>query len=149
MKFAVGKTPDEPCVNRAKGEITINCFHPCSRHIVEKPFYLASTKIGINFETGFFSNFFSVDFADLVADLRCSAILPDNSIVYRFAGLAVPYNSRFTLIGYSNGSNVGGIEICFSESLDSSGDLRYPNFLGIVFDKAALRIDLSVFHLTN
>ncbi len=78
-----------------------------------------------------------------------AAVLPDDGVVDGLAGLAVPHNSGFTLVGdtYSCDVFVG----CISAGESESHDLTHvvPDLVCVVLDPACLREDLVVFELAH
>ena len=61
------------------------------------------------------------------------AILPDDGVVHRLAGLALPQHRRLALVGDADGGNVAGT---LAERLAADGNRGVPDLLGIVLDPA-------------
>src|SRR6185312_145359 len=85
----------------------------------------------------------------MIAVTRRSPVLPNNGIIHRVAGFAVPYNGGFPLVGDAYGANVFPVNAHFGSSLGGYTGLRRPNFRGIVFHPTRLRKNLRKFFLSD
>ena len=77
-----------------------------------------------------------------IAELRGAAVLPDDGVVDRLAGLAVPDDGGLALVGDADGRDVARPQPGAAERLDRDGDLRRPDLVRVVLDPAGLREDL-------
>ena len=71
-------------------------------------------------------------------------ILPDDGVGVRGAGVAIPDDGGFALVGNADGGDIGTAEIGAGKSFadDLLGTL--PDFLGVVLNPAWLGVDLGV-----
>src|SRR5207245_8398815 len=78
---------------------------------------------------------------------RGPAVLPDDGVVDRLAALAVPDDGRLTLIGDADAHQIFHGNIFLLKRFAGHLTLRLEDFLRVVLDPAALRIDLAQFAL--
>ena len=74
-----------------------------------------------------------------------AAVLPDDGVMDGRAGFAIPDDGRFALVGDADGGDIGD-----GRAVEGAADdfqRRLPDFFGVVFDPAVLRIELLVFGL--
>ena len=84
-----------------------------------------------------------------IAELRGPPILPDDRVVDRPAGLAIPDHRGLALVGDADGGDVARPQLRASERLGRHGDLRRPDLAGIVLDPAGLGKDLPELALAD
>src|SRR5690554_1451603 len=77
-------------------------------------------------------------FFKLVAISRSPAVLPDDGIVKRLAGLPVPQDGGFPLVGYPYSSNLVRFYVVFAQRFGEDGDLRGPYFYRVMFHPSGL-----------
>ena len=77
------------------------------------------------------------------------AVLPDDGMVNGLAGLAVPYDSGFTLVGDAYSLHLGRSDAGLGQRLARRGELDAPDFQGIVLHPARLGVDLGQFLLRH
>jgi hypothetical protein len=80
--------------------------------------------------------------AKLLAKISGAAILPDNRIVDRLAGLTIPHDRGLALIRNTNGCHVVGLCSGLRQGLDGDRDLGTEDLFWIVFDPSGLGKDL-------
>jgi hypothetical protein len=80
-----------------------------------------------------------------VASFRGSAVLPDDCVVDRFAGLAIPDDGGLALIGDAHGGQVAGTNAGLSQDLDHGAHLRGQDVVRVVFYPATLWVNLAEF----
>jgi hypothetical protein len=85
----------------------------------------------------------------LVAVFSGAAALPHNGVVHRLAGVAVPYDGGFPLVGDADACNVSCGQAKIGHSLPGHFQLCGENFVCIVFYPAGLREDLCEFLLRH
>ena len=78
--------------------------------------------------------------AQLLARIRGAPILPDNGVVKRLSGIAIPDQRRFALIGNSDRSDVGDARTGARQSLARRIELRRPELQRVLFNPASLRV---------
>src|SRR5262245_16639880 len=139
----VGQLPDEPGVDGAERELAGRRPRAGARHVVEQPADLARGEIGVDEQAGFCLNRFA-GAAGLqpFAVVRRAAILPDDRVVDRLAGLAVPDDRRLALVRDADRGHVFRPHARASERFDGDADLRRPDLLRIVLDPAGVRKNL-------
>src|SRR5690554_313612 len=65
-----------------------------------------------------------------------TAVLPDNGVVDRLAGLTVPYNGRFPLIGNPDTRQVRRLDTGFIQCCATHRQGAVPDFHGVMLDPA-------------
>ena len=140
MVRAAGEMPDEPAVDRAEGELAGLRPRTCARHIVENPGDLGAGEIGIEQQPGLPGDhrFEPVGFAG-GTELRRAPVLPDDRIVDRLTGFAVPDNGGLTLVGDADGGDVLGIQTGIGERPAHRLGGRAPQVAGVMLDPARCR----------
>src|SRR5437660_563882 len=83
-----------------------------------------------------------------LAEIGGASVLPDDGVVDRLPGLAIPDNRGLTLVGDANGSRVAGLRSGLSKGLERHRNLRRRDLLRIVFDPSGLRKYLIEFPLS-
>ena len=78
---------------------------------------------------------------------RGSTILPNNGFVYRPAGITLPYNGGFPLIGNADTGNLRGTELGIFQGLPAHRQGGFPDFLNIVLDPTIIWKKLGKFSL--
>jgi hypothetical protein len=121
---------------------------PRARHVVQQPPDLARREIGVDEQTGPHLNRLAraIRFEPL-AEVRRPAVLPDDGVVNRFAGLAIPDDGRFALIRDADGRDVLRAHLGPPQGFDGDADLRRPDFLRVVLDPPGRRKHLCEFLL--
>ena len=76
-----------------------------------------------------------------------ASILPNNGIVNRFTGLAIPQHRGLALVSDADGGDVGGGDSGFLERSFGGSQLRFSDNPGIVFHPAGLGENLGEFLL--
>ena|ERR1700722_19733561 len=78
----------------------------------------------------------------LLAEIGGATVLPDNRVVDRLTGFAIPHNSSLALIRDADRGQIGGTRSESAQSLERDRDLGGRYLLGIVFDPTRLRKNL-------
>src|SRR5690606_14096894 len=145
---AAGEVPGQPRVDSAEKRIARFGLFTRSRNVIEYPAQLEAGKIGGDGQARLFAQAVRAALLGVTGDQLVGArIHPDDCIIKRRAGLPVPEQRGFALVGESNGSYVARRQICLPER---GGDdvLRVaPDFHRIVLDPARFGINLLVFAL--
>ena len=76
-------------------------------------------------------------------------VLPDERVVQRRTGVAVPEHRRLALIGDADGRELAGADAAARERLADHGLRVAPDLRGVVLDPAGFRIDLLVLALRD
>ena len=80
---------------------------------------------------------------EFLDDVGGTHILPNDRVVDGFAGVFVPYDSGFTLIGDADGGQLMAVDLCLLQSLGDDGASGVPDLDGVVLDPARIREDLG------
>ena len=136
--LALGQIPDEPSVNRAEAQLA--ALRPLARilDIIENPLDLGRGKIGVNNQPGLAANPVAL-VVQTVAVFRGAAVLPDDGVMYRLAGGAVPDDGGLALVGDANRGEVFRFQPGFGERFGEHRNLRTPNLLGVMLNPARRR----------
>ncbi len=149
MDAAPREFPEKPRVDRSASQVTAFRSLSRPRYLIQDPLKLGSREIGIQHESRLPLNPIASAFCShSIAGSRRSTILPNDRVVDRIAGAAIPNHGRFSLIGDPNGMN------CISTGYGAHRFLCYfalrsPNLFGIVLDPALLWVILRKFLLSN
>ena len=87
--------------------------------------------------------------SQLVADPIGAGVLPDDGVKVRFAGVFVPDNGGFALVGDANSGNIPVFGTSFLERALDHVLCPGPDLHGVMFHPASLGIDLLMFHLVD
>ena len=142
MEFASGKFIDQPSVDGAKAGFTSVGSGFGFGDIFENPRDFCSAEIGVENKPCAFAKDMG-RWLEFFATFGGATALPNNSVVKGLAGVHVPNDGGFSLIGNSNGGDISeGIPSHdFGDELLS--DL--PDFFGIVFNPTRFWVVLSEF----
>src|SRR5207248_4951186 len=118
--------------------------------MIQNPANFQAAEVGAQRKPGFCSKAILPALTSKIRDVIGSArVLPDDGISNRLAGFAVPHDCGFTLVGDSDGSEIGSGQTARGHRLLHYFSCCAPNFLGIVLHPTRLRIDLPVFYLSS
>src|SRR5262249_5760894 len=110
----------------------------------------ASGKVGIDDKSGFVLYQFGLaGLFEPFAEIGGAPILPNDCIVNRRAGFALPDNRGFALVGDAEGGDVLAGEFGFGENIASNLHLGRPDFARVVLNPAGLGKDLLKFFLSD
>src|SRR5688572_6436127 len=111
MMQAVGEVPDEPGVDGAKGEFALLSTLARAGNVVEQPAEFAAGEVGIDDEPGALLDILRVTGGrEFVAGAGGAAILPDDGVVDRLTGFAIPQHGGLALVGDADGGEVVGFQ---------------------------------------
>jgi hypothetical protein len=120
VQFTLGKIPNDPRIDRAKGELSILGSFSYSIYIIKDPFHFGSREIGVNNQSRFPADHFGMTFFfQFVTVIGSAPILPNNGIIYRLPGFAIPYDRGFPLVGNTNARNGCSVYTGCSNSFSS------------------------------
>ena len=127
VPLSAGQLPDEPGVDRAERQLARRGAGAGAGHVVENPADLAAREVGVDEQPGLLLDQRpgAVRLQPL-AEVRGPPILPDDGVVDRLAGLAIPDDGRLALVGDADGGDVLGRQTRAPERLDGDADLRSP-----------------------
>ena len=148
MDLAAGQAPQQEALDRAEGQRALVGGGAGARDVLQDPGDLGAAEIGIEQQAGLLRDHLLV--ARLLqpgAHLRRAAILPDDGVVDRLAGRAVPHDGGLALVGDADADEVLRLEFRPGECCAADLDHRRPDLFRIVLDPAGLREDLRQFLL--
>ena len=112
MNLAARQIPNEPCFNRSEKKLAVLGSLSCTLNIVKNPFDFCAGEICVDKKSRMFTDIVAeAFFFELFTKLGGTAALPNDSVVYRLAGLLIPYNCCFTLICYTYTGNIINVKI--------------------------------------
>ena len=150
MASAAGQVPHQPTVDGAKRQLAALGAGACARHVVQQPLQLGAGEIRIENQPGLALNDCRVTLGAQDITPGCGApVLPDDRIGQRLPGLAIPQHGGFALVCDTHSAHLGGADTGVLERGTRHGQLRAPDFSGIVLDPARLRKDLAKFLLRH
>jgi hypothetical protein len=126
---------DEPRVDRSEGGA--RRVHPA---FLDQPLDLRAGEVGVEHEAGVLADeLFVALVLQLLAAVGGPAVLPDDRVVQRLAGVPVPGDDRLTLIGDADGLEVLALRagVVYRFLRDGFGDI--PDLAGVVLHPAGLR----------
>ena len=139
MACPLCQVPQQPAVDGAKSQFAALGSLPRPGDIIQQPGNFAGGKIGIQQQPCLATDHsFTALLDKLAADVCSAAILPDNGIVYRLAGVAIPDHCGFPLVGNTYGGNLVGIYAGICDCLPSGIQTGLPDIHGVVFNPAGV-----------
>ena len=142
---SAGEIPDQPGVDRAEREVARLGTPARARHVVEQPAQLQAAEVAGERQAGLRAEPVLAAVARILRHQRIDArVLPDERVVQRRAGGAVPDHRRLALVGDADRGKVAGRQ---ARAAQRRGDDRLgvaPDLDRVVLDPAGLRIDLRV-----
>ena len=148
VHLAAGEVPEQIRVDRAEGELAGFRGRARAAHVVEEPGDLGCREVGVEQQAGALAHQFLMSGArQRRAGFMRAAILPDDRIVDRLAGLAVPDDRGFALVGDADRRDILGRDAGARHRGARGRDRRGPDPLRIMLDPAGLRKDLRKFEL--
>src|ERR1700683_4586222 len=150
MNFAIREVPDEPRIDGAEKELALFGASAGFGNVFEHPGDFGGGEIRIEQEAGLLPDGLLHAFvAQAFAEGRGAAILPDDGVANRLAGLAIPDDGGFALVGGAKGCDVARADARFAENFDSSRKLRSENVERIVLNPAGCWKNLREFVLRD
>ena len=140
MRRAAGEIPDQPCVDVAEGELA--ALGPLARalDVVEDPGHLRAPEVRIEQQPGPLADVrLEALRLELLAERRGPPVLPDDRVVDRLSGLAIPDQRRLALVGDPDRREVTGGDPGVAQRALRRLELRAPDVLRVVLDPARLR----------
>ncbi len=107
MIFSITIVPNQPGINGSHTNIALTDSLLNSRYIINNPFYFSCRKICIDDQPCFLAYWFCVTLClKFITNCSRSPALPYYRIAYRFSCILIPQHCCFSLVGYSNCSNL-------------------------------------------
>ena len=143
MPFAAGEPPQEPRIDGAEEDLAPLGAAAEPFVAVQQVLDLRAGEIGVQEQAGLRpkGRFEPLGFQPL-ADRRAGPALPNHGMGDRSAGMTVPENCRFALIGDPDRGNPLGRQRRLGHGLPGHVELRRPKDLGIVLHDARRRQNL-------
>ncbi len=142
---AAGEPPQQKAVDGAEGDLAGAGAAAQTGDIVEQPADLAGAEIGIDDEAGALRDGFRQPLAAPVrAQFRGAPVLPDDRVMDRAAGGALPQDRGLALVG---DADRGDRTVRGGGGFAAGGKDAAPDLLGIMLDPARLRVELGQFDL--
>ena len=137
-------------IDRAEERVAGFRLRPRLRDMVEQPFELEAGEIARERQAGLSPQAILAAVAGERGDERVDPrVLPDERVVERAPGAAVPQERGLALIRDADRREVGGRKPLRRERVGDDGFRIPPDLLGIVLDMARRRIDLGVLALRH
>ena len=106
MGLATGQMPDQPGIDGAKCQFAGARHGTRTRHVGQNPVQFGAGKIGVEHQTGLArEQRLAARGPELIAVRGGAPVLPDNGVMDRRAGRAIPHHRRFALIGNAYGGD--------------------------------------------
>ena len=142
---ALGHVPDQPGVDGAEQQLPLLRLFTGAGHVVQDPLDLGAGEIGVQQQAGIFPHVFLKAFvlAQLVADLRGTAALPDDGIVHGLARILFPDHRGLALVGDADGRHFVRRDAHAGQGFGQRGALGGPNLAGIMLHPARTGVDLG------
>ena len=142
--------PGQPAVDGAESQFAAFGPGAGAGDVIEQPLELGAGKIGIDDEAGALAKQVGeASRCQFVAQAGSAPVLPDDGAVQRLAAGAVPEDRRLALVGDADGGDLCCRNAVVAQHCTGDGKLRLPDFIGIVFDPAGLRVMLGDFLLRD
>ena len=148
--FSAGELEDEPGVDGAGGEFASLGAGAGIGDLAEEPVDFAGGEVGVEDEAGLLLD---EGFLAAVAEgghvVGGAAVLPDDGVVERLAGVFVPEEGGLALVGDAEGGDVGGGDARFFNGLAGGLEDGLPDLGGVVLDPTGLGEVLGEFLLRD
>ena len=150
MHSATGELPDQPAVNRAKGQLARFRLGARAGHMVKQPAQLGAREVGVDQQAclGLHQGLVAAR-PQIGADGLGPTVLPDDGMVNRLAGAPVPDHAGLTLIGNAQRMNLARCDAGLGQRCLGGSQLGLPDRDGVMLDPAGLRINLWQFLLRH
>ena len=124
MNKPARKIPDKPGIDSSEYKLALIGLFPCTVHIIKYPGYLARGKISIRNKSRLLDDHVcSSGRNDLIDHRSGPSALPDYRIIYRLTRFPVPHDGGFSLVGDTDGSDIGSIQIHVGHGFSCNGKL--------------------------
>ena len=148
MHLSPGELPHQPGIYRSETQFSGFGLFTGAGHVVQNPFDLGAGEIGIDDKARLLPDLiYQSPGLELVAEGRCTAVLPHDGIVHGYAGLGIPHDGGFPLVGNADGGDGLAVDAHLGDGLGNDSRLGRPDFHGVVLYPARLREILGKLHL--
>ena len=150
MDLAVRQLPHQPAVDRAESQVAMGCGDVGAVHMVQDPADLGCREVRVDHQAGAVADLrFHAMCTQLRAQRFAAPVLPDDGVVDRLAGAAVPHHRGLALVGDADAGDVLRRQPGLGQHLVRGGQLAVPDLVRLVFHPARLRVDLAEFTLRH
>ena len=140
MHFASCQPPDKKAVYGSETQFACSRAVACPPDVIKDPGQFCGGKIGVEQKAGLFHHFgFLAGVFHHRADVCSAPILPDDGIMDRLAGGAVPDDCGFALVCDADGHRHAAAQPCLCYHGGRYIDGCLPDILGVVLDPAVGR----------
>ena len=149
MLPAFGQFPNQPGINSSHQQIAFFCQFTCIFHVIQYPLSTTGRKIRIDKQSGLSLYQFAVSLIfQFFANSRSPLALPYHGMINGLAGMSVPNNHRFALIG--DGKRIRNILsihfFLFKQTMYRFYGI-FIDFFGIMLYPSYLRVELLMFYI--
>ncbi len=130
--------PDEPRIHRTEKKPARLRVGSCPRHMFQNPCNFGRAEISVGNQPRLTSDYL----LQRVAVFGCPAALPYDGVIHRLARLFIPYDGGFPLVGNSDAADIFGPRAHNRHGFRCHGNLRRPDFHGVMLYPPGLRINL-------
>ncbi len=139
MYFPAREIPQQPTIHRPERQFALLRARPRAVYIIQYPRDLGRGKIRVQQQARFLADFRFVLFIRS-AEIRCPPVLPDDSIINRLTGFAVPDDGCFALIGNADTENFQALLFRFLHNVAAGPQCIVPDIVRVLFYPAFMRI---------
>ena len=144
------QVPEQPGVDRPEEEVATGGLLPGPRDPVENPLDLGGGEVGVDHQPGLVVDQLLVTVGDqLLGDVASLLGLPDDRVVDRLTGVAVPDDRRLPLIGDPDGGDLVRLDLGLDHHVRHHRLDAIPDLRGVVLHPARLREVLGELLLTH
>ena len=139
VRLAAGQAPQKETIDRPKRQIALIGPRTRARHMIQNPRHLGRGKIRINQKTRTRIDILfqrRIGFFQIMTQRGCAAVLPDNRVIDRLTGFAIPNHGRFTLVGDADCRHL--LDIHPTKGLFADGNHGFPQIFRVMFDPAII-----------
>ena len=148
MHLAAGEAPQQETVHRAEQDIPGRRRFARAFDVIEKPGDLGAREVGVDDQPGARRHQIRVAIVgQSPAEIGGTPVLPDDGVIDRPAGGALPHDGGLALVGDADGGDAAGPVPGLGEDLAANVERRPPDLLGVVFDPTVPREYLGQFAL--
>src|SRR5580704_16354934 len=139
VNLAVCQFPDEPGVNRSKGEFAPFRLFASPGNILQQPPNLGTRKVRVDYQARLaLDEFFQTLGSHLITDRCGPTVLPNDRVEDWFTCFSIPNQGGLTLVSDADGRDVLQIEIRAADCVSNDFDLRRPDLVWVVFNPSGL-----------
>lgn len=147
---APGQLPEQPGVDGAEEEVPTGGLLPGAGHLIENPLDLGGGEVGVDYQPGLGVDHVLVAVTDQLLGDRAGLLgLPDDRVVDRFPGVAVPDDRRLPLVGDPDGGDLVWLDLGLNHHVGHYRLDTVPDLRGVMLHPTRLREVLGEFLLAH